>query len=171
MIVINRKWKNSELFNLDTKAYADTEAEYLNFKPGIRVLPAEAYDEPSLKFHFKAKYEPGEKASFPDGGFEVYGPSHEVRSFDLDQVIVHPYELNQMNFFSKQVTAEKKTQAIDPDAPKRGRGRPPKEGGRKPKPEYVSTGNPRGRRKKDPSELKAKPYVKTGKPRGRPRVI
>ena len=168
MIVINRKWKSSELFGIDTKAYADIEAEYLNFKPGIRVLPAEAYDDPSIKFHLKARYEAGEKASFPDGGFEVYGPAHEVRSFDLDQVIVHPYELNQINFFSKQVTEEKKTQVVDPNAPKKGRGRPPKEGERKPKPEYVPTGRKRGR----PSTgAVKKQYVPTGKPRGRAKKV
>jgi len=168
MIIIDREWKHSDMFGVQTKAYADVEAQYLSFAPGIRVLPAESYDEPSLKFYFKARYEAGEKPGFADGGFEVYGPSHEIRSFDLDQVIVHPYELNQMKFFVKQTTEEKKTQVSDPNAPKRGRGRPPKEGEKKPKPEYVSTGQPRGRKKKDPSTLKTTPYVKTGKPRGRP---
>jgi hypothetical protein len=169
MIIINREWKSGDAFGgVMTKAYADIEAQYLNFKPGIRVLPAESYDEPSTPFYLKARYEAGEKASFPDGGFEVYGQANEIRSFDLDQVIVHPYELNQMKFFTKQITVEKKTQVSDPNAPKRGRGRPPKEGEKKPKAEYVSTGRKRGR----PSTgAVKKQYIPTGKPRGRAKKV
>jgi len=84
MKIVERKWKHSEMFNVGVKAYDEVDAKYLNFKPGIRVLPAMYFEEPGLEFKLKKRYEPGEKRTFPNGGFEVYGPGGEIRSFDLD---------------------------------------------------------------------------------------
>ena len=131
-----------------SKHYNDIEAQYLNFTPGIRVLPAQYYDDPKLQFTLKRKYEAGEKG-FPNGGFEVYGPSGETRSYELNQVIVHPFELGQIRYFDKSTTQEKQKQAVDPDAPKRKRGRPPLVEGQRQTPKvYVPTGGKRGRPKK-----------------------
>lgn len=167
MKIIERKWKHSEIFNVGVKAYDEVDAKYLNFKPGIRVLPAMYFEEPGLEFKLKKRYEPGEKRTFPNGGFEVYGPGGEIRSFDLDQVIVHPYAIGQRKFFAKNLSEEKKLKEIDPNAPKRKRGRPSNPNA-EPRPVYVPTGGKRGR----PSNPNTQPrpaYVPTGGKRGRPK--
>jgi hypothetical protein len=154
-------------YGMVRKQYEDVEAQYLSFVPGIRVLPAPFYDEPNLKFTLKRKCEPGE-LGFPDGGFEVYGPSGESRAYNLNQVIVHPFELGQIRYFQKATTQEKRTEVIDPNAPKRKRGRPAKpESERKTPVQYVPTGRKRGRPKSENTVTKA-PYVPTGGKRGRP---
>jgi hypothetical protein len=133
-----------------TQIYVDIEPEYLNFIPGIRVLPAPYFSEPSTMFTLKAKHEPGDK-HYPNGGYEVYGPSGETRSYCIDQVIVHPWALNQMKFFARQTIPANKTQVIDPNAPKRGRGRPANPNTVS-KADYVPTGGKRGR-KADPNKV------------------
>lgn len=128
--------------------FSDVESEYLNFEKGCRVLPAPFYEEPTLQFELIKRYEPGEKKTFPNGGFEVYGPGNEIRSFDLDQVILHPFELKKFNFFKKSQSEEAREKIIDPNKPKGKRGRPAKldeNGNPIPKKEYVPTGGRRGR--------------------------
>ena len=167
MILVEKSWRSSDTSSMQVKAYRDIEAIYLNFTPGIRVLPAPYYDDPSANFTLRAKYEEGQNPRFPNGGFEVYGPSGETRCFDIDQVIVHPYEVGQMKFFVKSASQETKTQVVDPNAPKRGRGRPKiAEGERKTPTVYVSTGRGRGRPANP--DKPAKIYVPTGGKRGRP---
>lgn len=128
--------------------FADIEPEYLNFEKGCRVLPAPFYEEPTLQFELIKRYEPGEKKTFPNGGFEVYGPGNEIRSFDLDQVILHPFELKKFNFFKKSQSEETREKVIDPNKPKGKRGRPAKldeNGNPIIKEAYVPTGGRRGR--------------------------
>lgn len=162
MILTTRDWKNKTIFDEDIAVYADVELQFLAFEPGVRVLPAPFYNDPAVQFKFKARYEPGEKVGFPEGGIEVYGPSGELRSYDLDQVIVHPYELGMVNFF--RVSDEtKKMKVKDPETSgKRGR---PANPNKTEKPAYIPTGGQRGRPKSDkPSTA----YIPTGGKRGRP---
>lgn len=129
--------------------FTDIEPEYLQFEKGCRVLPAPFYEEPTLQFELIKRYEPGEKKTFPNGGFEVYGPGNEIRSFDLDQVILHPFELKKFNFFKKSSTTEEsKNKVIDPNKSKGKKGRPRKldeNGNPIIKEAYVPTGGRRGR--------------------------
>ena len=59
MILTTRDWKNKEIFDADVAVYADVEPQFLCFEPGVRVLPAPYYNDPSIQFKFKAKHEPG----------------------------------------------------------------------------------------------------------------
>ena len=148
------------------KHYEDIESQYLNFSPGCRVLPAQYYDEPHIIFTLKKKHDIGAQG-FPNGGYELYGPKGETRSFELNQVIVHPFELGQINYFRNNISEEKKIEIHDPNKPKRGRGRPPKpEGEKKIIPTYVPTGRKRGR-PANPNSKPKEPYVPTGGKRGR----
>ena len=70
--------------------YEDATPEMLTFKSGDRVLPAPFWNEKKLFFTFKFHYAPGEKKSYPNGGFEIRGPNGEFRAYDSDQVILHP---------------------------------------------------------------------------------
>ena len=80
------------------KIYKDVDGKFKNFTDGCRVLPSTYFEnEYTTVFTLKRKYEPGENKTFKNGGFEVYGPSGEIRNFDLDQVIVHPFELKILN--------------------------------------------------------------------------
>lgn len=159
----------------EIEIFTDVEAEYLNFKKGVRVLPAPFYNEPTLEFELIKRYEPGEKKSFPKGGFEVYGPGNEIRSFELDQVVIHPFALKKYNYFKSSATPEVKEKIIDPNKPKVGRGRPRKldeNGNPIPKKEYIPTGGKKGRKPKlDEFGNKIitvkKEYIPSGRGRGR----
>ena len=123
--------------------YDNVEEKFLNFKPNCRVLPARYYENHQLVFTLKKKYEPGENQSFPNGGFEVYGPDDGIYNFNLNEVVVHPFSLGMTKYFSKAQNVIK---------------------------EKINTGpkGKRGRPKKDPSELKNKQiYVPTGGKKGR----
>ena len=150
---------------MSRKAYAldDNEQQFLDFKPGIDVLPAAHYESDTAgNFYFVKEHEPGEKY-WPEGGYECVDDYGMKRAFFLDALIVHPR------------TFKGKTKAkveVDEYKPKGRRGRPPMDPSlKKTVAEYKPTGGFRGRPRKDPGELKSKLYVKTGKPRGRPRVI
>lgn len=73
--------------------YTDIESE-LAITPDTpiltRVLPSPFFYEKRLFFFLVKRYEPGQKATFPNGGFEVRDEGGAVRSYDLDQVIIHP---------------------------------------------------------------------------------
>jgi hypothetical protein len=161
MILTTRDWKNKTIFDSDIAIYADVEPQFLCFEPGIRVLPAPFYNDPAVQFKFKARYEAGEKVGFPEGGVEVYGPSGELRSYDLDQVIVHPYELGMVNFF-RATDETKKTETPGKTPGRRGR---PANPDKVEKPAYVPTGGKRGRPKSDKPTVA---YIPTGGKRGRP---
>lgn len=128
------------------QVYEDVDPKFRNFAKFVRVLPADYFDNPGEYLTLKAMYQPGEKKSFPNGGFEVYHDNGTIYNYDLDQVIVHPYVLGIRKFGNNGVTNEIKEA-----------NKTPGKKGRKPL-------SPEERAKRE--ELKAN-KVKTGK-RGRP---
>ena len=156
------------------KYYVGVEPKFVDFTKSCRVLPVTYYGEPNTMFTLKAKYMPGEKITFPNGGFEVYGPEGSTHNFDLDQVVVHPYSLRMMKYFSKSEGIVKdKVIKIMGNGGKRGRPRTKLEG--HVKPTYVPTGGKRGRKRMSDEDrairdakVAAKKIGGTGK-KGRPR--
>jgi len=155
------------------KHYEDIDPKFINFTDRCRVLPVNYYNEYNTVFTLKARYEPGENKYFPNGGFEVKHIEGATYNYELDQVIVHPFELRMVNYFSKSQTIIKE-KIKDPNAPqgKRGRKRINPEGYKE---LYVPTGGQRGRKKLDPvvkaakeAEKLAKREFSSGK-RGRPK--
>lgn len=148
------------------KFYEDVDLKFLTFSEGIRVLPAPYFAEPNVQLFLKFRYEPGVHPYFPNGGFEVYDNSGAIFNYDLDQVIVHPYALGLMNYFS-DVSEEKKNK-IKVTGGKRGRPRNPNTVA---KAAYVPTGGKRGRKRGSTvlttDSVKAAKYVPTGGKRGR----
>lgn len=73
--------------------YGEVEAE-LTITPETpkltRVLPAPFFYEKRLFFYLIKRFEPGEHPYFDNGGFNIRGQDGEMRSYDLDQVIIHP---------------------------------------------------------------------------------
>jgi len=108
MKIVERDWKYGKYL-----AYEDVEPELLAFTPHCRVLPAPFFYEKRLFFFLMHKYEPGEHKSFPKGGFEVVGDAYEKRSFDLDQVIIHP------DVIKHQKTIDKMKRKAEKEATKR----------------------------------------------------
>ena len=163
--------ENTDVFP-PRKHFTEVEQKFTEFTKGCRVLPASYFEEPNTHFVLKARYEPGDKASFPNGGFEVYGPEGSVHNFELDQVVVHPFQLRMMKYFQKTEHKEKVVKVVSTGK----RGRPAKDPSeRKVKEVYVPTGGKRGRRPMDPAlkaakeaEMAAKKAKGTGK-RGRPK--
>lgn len=113
--------ENTEVFP-PRKHYEDVELKFLNFTPKCRVLPADYFENNNIHFTLKAKYAPGEKKYFPNGGVELYNSEGGVHNYELDQIIVHPYELG-MNKFFTAAPPEIKEKVKDPNAPKGKRGR------------------------------------------------
>ena len=92
---------------------------------------------------------------------------------ELDEVVVHPFEIGMRKYFSKSENVAKE-KITDPNKPKGKRGRP-KSDTPYVKPVYVPTGGKRGRRPLDPAikaereaQLAAKQALPRGK-RGRPK--
>ena len=133
------------------KHFVDVDLKFTNFSPRVRVLPANYFEEPNTLFTLKARYEPGENKYFPNGGFEVVHSEGGTYNYYLDEVIVHPFELNMHKFFTKSENVVK--EKISTGTPGK-RGRPKKDGELKTKAVYVPTGGSRGRKALDPS-LKA----------------
>jgi len=137
------------------KAYSDVDPKYLEFKNGIRVLPAPFFEEDQkTMFEFIQRHEPGTQG-WLEGGYEVRGPGGEFRAYYFDQLILHPevikrrYGKNIVNNSDKKrgrpsgIITEK---LVKITSGKRGRPSIPIEL-RKNKP-YIPNGLPRGRRKK-----------------------
>ena len=80
-----------------------------------RVLPAPYFYEKRLFFHLIRRIEPGAKAGFANGGFEVRDEGGALRSFDLDQVIIHP------QIIKHKKTLEKMARKAEKEAKKRER--------------------------------------------------
>lgn len=135
------------------KHFVDVDPKFQQFTKGCRVLPAVYFEEPNINFVLKAQYAPGDKPSFPNGGFEVYGPEGSTYNYELDQVVVHPYHLRLMKYFSKNENVDKEKVVRVVGNGKRGR---PKVDPslKKTLPKYVPTGGKRGRKPLDP-EVKA----------------
>ena len=94
-------------------AYEDIEPELLitpQTERNSRVLPAPFFYEKRLFFFLIKRYEPGEKPSFPNGGFEVRDEGGAVRSYDLDQVIIHPQVIKHKKTLEKMKRKAEKEQ-------------------------------------------------------------
>jgi hypothetical protein len=157
MKVIEKPWKYGNFL-----AYEDVEPELAEIKFGDRVLPAPFFYEKKLFFWLIKRYEPGEKPTFPNGGYEVRDEAMAIRSFDLDQVILHPHVIKH------QKTLDKMARRAEKEARKRERKRDKvyKE---------VTKGGRRGRPAIDPAlkaaraALKVEAGVRSGGKRGRPK--
>ena len=143
--------ENTEIFP-PRKHFVNIDEKFTNFIVGCRVLPAAYFNDPNVHFTLRAKHNPGEKKSFPNGGFEVYGPEGNTFNYELDQLIVHPFHFGMMKYFSKaQDTVKEKVTTGE----KGQRGRPRKDPSElKTQAVYIPTGGTRGRKPMDP-ELKA----------------
>ena len=76
-----------------------------------RVLPAPFFYEKRLFFYLINRFEPGQKPSFPNGGFEVRDEGGALRSYDLDQVIIHPQVIKHKKTLDKMLRRAEKEQA------------------------------------------------------------
>jgi hypothetical protein len=155
------------------KHFIDVDDKFTNFKPQVRVLPANYFEEPNLLFTLKAIYQPDENKHYPKGGIEVYHSEGALYSYYLDEVIVHPFELGMRKFFTK---SEDEVKEKVFDGVKGKRGRPAKDPSElKVKKEYITTGGQRGRKRLSDEErakreamIAEKKKNSTGK-KGRPK--
>lgn len=161
MKLIEKQWQYGTYL-----AYEDVDEKYLPTIQGTRVLPAPFFYEKRLYFELYRRYEPGEKSTFPNGGYEVRDMSGGIRSYDLDQVIIHPFVIKQKKIAERTSRRIEKEQKVrDRQAKKR-----IKEA-QEPKP----TSGKRGRPALDPAikaareAEKAAKAVKSGGKRGRPK--
>jgi len=99
-------------------AYEDIEPE-LTITPDTpkltRVLPAPFFYEKRLFFYRINRFEPEQKVGFSNGGFEVRDEGGALRSYDLDQVIIHP------QIIKHKKTLEKMARRAEKEAKKRER--------------------------------------------------
>ena len=159
MKVIEKPWLYGTFL-----AYEDVEPELAEIKFGDRVLPAPFFYEKKLFFWLIKRYEPGEKSTFPNGGYEVRDEAMAIRSFDLDQVILHPHVIKH------QKTLDKMARRAEKEARKRERKRDKVQ-------KAVSKSGRRGRPAIDPAvkaaraALKVEAGVRSGGKRGRPRSL
>jgi hypothetical protein len=147
-----------------------------------RVLPSPFFYEKRLFFYLIKRYEPGEKKTFPKGGFEVRDEGGALRSYHLDQVIIHPAIIKHRKTLDKmarraekearkRARRAKKTDQIEKPKHAR-RGRPAMDPALKAAKEAdkaarVSVGRKRGRPRKGDGLAPKKVYVPTGGKRGR----
>ena len=178
MKVIERDWQYGKYL-----AYDETEEIFIPQERGVRVLPAPFFYDKKQYFELKKRYEPGEKTTFPNGGYEVVDVSGGIRSYDLDQVIIHPAVLQHKKMLDKMARrAEKEQKKRERRVKQIGkenkvktgrRGRPALSTAEKMVRENlkeqakVRSGGKRGRPKSDTSKTVSTPKVSSGK-RGRP---
>ena len=98
-------------------AYGEVEPE-LAITPDTpsmtRVLPAPFFYEKRLYFALIRRIEPGQRPGFVNGGFEVRDEGGALRSFDLDQVIIHPQVIKHKKTLDKMARrAEKEAKKRD----------------------------------------------------------
>jgi len=95
-------------------AYEDIEPE-LTITPDTpkltRVLPAPFFYEKRLFFYLINRFEPGQKMGFSNGGFEVRDEGGALRSYDLDQVIIHPHVIKHQKTLDKMARKAEKERA------------------------------------------------------------
>ena len=123
-------------------------------------------------------YQPGEKKSFPNGGFEVYFENGCIHNYDLDQVIVHPFVLGIKKFGNDTTTNKIKVVKEAKKTPGK-KGRKPLSSEEKAKREQdklertAKSGGKKGRPSKytpeQKAEMLAKAIAKKGGKRGRPK--
>ena len=178
MKVIEKPWQYGTYL-----AYDETEEIFVPTEKGVRVLPAPFFYDKKLYFELWKRYEPGEKSTFPTGGYEVVDVSGGIRSFDLDQVIIHPSVLQHKKMLDKMARrAEKEQKQRDrrvkqiskANKIKTGkRGRPALSSAEKLVRENLKeqakarSGGKRGRPKSDTPKTVSTPKVSSGR-RGRP---
>ena len=157
MKVIEKDWKYGKYL-----AYDEVEEIFVPTEKGVRVLPAPFFYDKKLYFELWKRYEPGEKRTFPKGGYEVVDVSGGIRSYELDQVIIHPAVLQHKKMLDKMARrAEKQAKKKERTLKKLTKENRP------------STGR-RGRPALDPAEkalrdtAKAESKVRSGGKRGRP---
>ena len=112
MKVIEKPWRYGTCLTYD-----EIEEQFLPREKGVRVLPAPFFYDKKLYFELYKHYAPGEKKSFPNGGYEVADVSGGIRSYDLDQVIIHPQVLQHKKMLDKMARkaekqAKKKVQTL-----------------------------------------------------------
>jgi len=105
MKVIEKPWQYGTYL-----AYDETEEIFVPTEKGVRVLPAPFFYDKKLYFELWKRYKPGEKSTFPNGGYEVVDVSGGIRSFDLDQVIIHPAVLKHKKMLDKMARRAEKEQ-------------------------------------------------------------
>ena len=147
-----------------------------------RVLPSPFFYEKRLFFYLIKRWEPGEKKTFPQGGYEVRDEGGALRSYNLDQIIIHPATIKHQKTLDKMARrAEKEARKRDrrvskveqTDKPKHARrGRPAMDPALKAAKEAdkaarVSAGRKRGRPRLGTELAQKKVYVPTGGKRGR----
>jgi len=147
-----------------------------------RVLPSSFFYEKRLFFYLIKRYEPGEKKTFPQGGFEVRDEGGAMRSYNLDQIIIHPAVIKHRKTLDKMARraekearkrARRTSKVEQTDKPKHARrGRPAMDPALKAAKEAdkaarVSAGRKRGRPRKGDGLVSKKEYVPTGGKRGR----
>ena len=160
MKVIEKPWHYGTYL-----AYDETEEIFTPTERGVRVLPAPFFYDKKLYFELKATYAPGDKPTFPNGGYEVVDMSWGIRSYDLDQVIIHPQVLQHKKMLDKMARrAEKQANKNKRVSNKIGRENKPKHG-------------KKGRPALDPAvkahrdQLKAVAKDRSGGKRGRPKSL
>jgi len=124
MKVIEKDWKYGKYL-----AYAEVEEIFLPTEKGVRVLPAPFFYDKKLYFELKVVYAPGDKKTFPKGGYEVVDMSGGIRSYNLDQVIIHPNVLQHKKMVEKITRkSEKQTKQRERTLKKIARENKPKHG-------------------------------------------
>jgi hypothetical protein len=126
MKVIEKPWQYGSFL-----AYDEIEEEFVATEKGVRVLPAPFFYDKKLYFELWKRYEPGEKKTFPNGGYEVVDVSGGIRSYDLDQIIIHPAVLQHKKMLDKMARrAEKQAKKRERNMKKIARENKPKHGRR-----------------------------------------
>jgi hypothetical protein len=126
MKVIEKQWQYGSFL-----AYDEIDENFLATEKGVRVLPAPFFYDKKLYFELWKRYEPGEKKTFPNGGYEVVDVSGGIRSYDLDQIIIHPAVLQHKKMLDKMARrAEKQAKKRERTMKKIGRENKPKHGRR-----------------------------------------
>jgi len=157
MKVIEKPWRYGTYL-----AYDEIEEQFVATEKGVRVLPAPFFYDKKLYFELWKRYEPGEKKTFPNGGYEVVDISGGIRSYDLDQIIIHPAVLKHKKMLDKMARRAEKQAKV--------RERKMKKIDKENKPKYGR----RGRPALDPTvkahreQLKAAAQKRSGGKRGRP---
>jgi hypothetical protein len=158
MKVIEKQWQYGSFL-----AYDEIDENFLATEKGVRVLPAPFFYDKKLYFELWKRYEPGEKTTFPNGGYEVVDVSGGIRSYDLDQIIIHPQVLQHKKMLDKMARrAEKQAKKRERTMKKIGRENKPKHG-RRGRPAL----DPALKAKRDAE--KAQSQVRSGGKRGRPK--
>lgn len=145
--------------------YEDVDDELLDFKFGVRVLPAQFYYEKKLYFTFIKKHEPGEKY-WPEGGYSVRGPGGEERAYGLNQLIIHPFVTDHKKRIEKINKKYDRIQKIKSSTDRK-RGRPSLSVEEKEKRALIQLEKPvgTGRRGRPPGITK--PKIISTKPKGK----